>query len=103
MTDMKIHIGGKEADASASELAEFFADNLDTQVSPAADETLSDTDKKAIDPIAVAQLILAIPPAIDATPPGTVTRFQRNAARMAGVSPAPTTVYAVRAMDKTFW
>jgi hypothetical protein len=67
MTDMKIHIGGKEADASANELAEFFADNLDTQVSPAAAETLSDIDKKAIDPIAVVQLILAIPPAIMVT------------------------------------
>ena len=67
MTDMKIHIGGKEADASASELAEFFADRLDTQVSPAAAETSSATDRKGIDPISVAQLILAIPPAIMVT------------------------------------
>ncbi len=67
MTNMKIHIDGKEADASASELTEFFVDNFDTQVSPAAAETSSTTDRKDIDPIAVAQLILAIPPAIMVT------------------------------------
>ena len=48
----------------------------------------------------VKSAVTAIPDAIEATPPAGVTRFQRNAAKSAGVRPAPTIVYAVNAMAR---